>query len=80
MDLQKLIAEVLEKLNGDNAILEQFRKDPVGTVKNLLASINLDADQLKAIADGVMAKLNLTDTAAQAKGLFARIKSFFTKK
>ncbi len=77
MDLQKLIAEVLEKLNGDNSILAQFRKDPMATVKNLLASVNLDAEQLKAIVEGVTAKLNLEDTAKQAQGLFARIKRFF---
>ena len=79
MDIQKLISDVLAKLNVDASLVEQFKKDPIGTVKKLLSSINLDEAQLKAIVEGVSAKLNLDDAAKQATGFLAKLKKFFGK-
>jgi len=77
MDIQKLISEVLGKLNGSQDLLAKFKKDPVATVKSLLSSLNLDMDTIKAIVEGVTAKLGLDGAAKQATGFLAKIKRIF---
>ena len=79
MDLEKLISDVLEKLNLDKNLIAKFKKDPMGTVKELLASLNLDTDQLKAIVEGVTAKLKVDDVVDQGKGLLGFFKKLFGK-
>ena len=79
MDLEKLISDVLEKLNLDKNLVAKFKKDPMGTVKELLASLNLDTDQLKAIVEGVTAKLKVDDVVDQGKGLLGFFKKLFGK-
>lgn len=79
MDIQKLITEVLGKLNGSGDLLAKFQKDPVGTVKGLLSSLNLDMDAIKAIVDGVTAKLGVEGAAKQATGFLAKLKKLFGK-
>jgi hypothetical protein len=80
MDIQKLITEVLGKLNGSQDLLAKFKKDPISTVKSLLSSLNLDMDAIKAIVEGVTAKLGVDDAAKQATGFLAKLKSLFGKK
>ena len=79
MDVQKLIKEVLDKLNVDSAVLAQFQKDPMGTVKSILNALNLDEKTLKAIVEGVTAKLNIEGGVKEATGLLGKIKSLFGK-
>ncbi len=79
MDLQKLISDVLEKLNLDKNLIEKFQKDPMSVVQSLLGGIDLDSDQLKAIIEGVTAKLNLDDVLKEGGGILDKIKSFFGK-
>ncbi len=79
MDLQKLISDVLEKLNLDKNLVAKFQKDPMSVVKSLLSGIDLDNDQLKAIIEGVTAKLNLDDVLKEGGGILDKIKSFFGK-
>ena len=63
MDIQKIITEVLSKLNADDKLAEKFKADPTGTVTSLLGSVNLDSDQLKAVVEGIKAKLKLDDVS-----------------
>ena len=79
MDLQKLIKEVLDKLNLDASVLEKFQKDPTGTVKTILNSLNLDEAQLKAIVEGVTAKLKVEGGIEEAAGILDKIKGIFGK-
>ena len=77
MDIQKIIDDLLKKFNVDSGLVEKFKKDPIGTVKGLLASVNLNTDQLNAIFEAVKGKLNLEDVAGQATGFFATLKRLF---
>ena len=69
MDIQKVVTELLSKLNGDSKLVEKFKADPTGTVTSLLGSVKLDNDQLKAVVEGVKAKLKLDDVASALGGL-----------
>ena len=79
MDLQKLIKEVLDKLNLDASVLAKFQKDPMGTVKTILNTLNLDENTLKAIVEGVTAKLQVEGGVKEAAGLLDKVKGFFGK-
>lgn len=76
MDIEKYVSEVVEKLSGNKNLLEGFKKDPIGTVKKLLASLNLDDDLLKTIATAVKGKINLDDIAGKADGILGTLKKF----
>ena len=39
MDLQKIISDILGKLNLDTSLLEKFKKNPLETIKSLLEDI-----------------------------------------
>ncbi len=80
MDLQKIIGDLLQKLTGNNSLIEKFKKDPIATVKGLLGSINLDDSQLKTVVEGVTSKLNLDDAVKKGGGILAWIKGIFGKK
>ena len=78
MDLQKIISDLLAKLKIDGGLLEKFKKNPIETVKSLLGGkIDLNADQLKTVVDGISAKLGVDEIARKGGGLLARIKSLF---
>lgn len=76
VDIEKYVSEVVEKLSGNKSLLEGFKKDPIGTVKKLLASLNLDDDLLKTIATAVKGKINLDDVAGKAGGILGTLKKF----
>ncbi len=79
MDIQKIISDLLEKFNVDASLLEKFKKDPLETVKGLLATLNLnlDMDQINAVVEGLKTKLNIEDIVKEGGGLLEKIKSFF---
>ncbi len=82
MDLQKIIADILGKLKLDTGLLDKFKKSPIETVKSLLGSLKLgdvkfDEGQIKAIADGVTAKLGVDDAVKQGGGFLSKLKSLF---
>ncbi|MBQ6175159.1 MAG: hypothetical protein IJK28_11105 [Clostridia bacterium] len=80
MDLQKIITDLVAKLTGNNSLIAKFKKNPIETIKGLLGNVNLDSNQLKSVADGVAAKLNLDDVVKQGGGILAKIKGLFGKK
>ena len=76
MDIQKIITELLSKLNADGKLAEKFKADPAGTVTSLLGNVKLDDSQLKTVVEGVKAKLKLDDAA----GVLNTIGGLFGKK
>jgi uncharacterized protein YpuA (DUF1002 family) len=58
MDLKQKIEELAQRVKNDKALQAQFMKDPVAAAENLLG-VDLPEEQIKQIAEGVMAKLSL---------------------
>lgn len=78
MDIQKIITDVLAKLEGDDNLIAKFTADPVKTLEGLL-NVDLPDDQINAVIDAIKAKLNLNDTAKKAKSVLGAVKSLFGK-
>lgn len=76
MDIQKIVTDLLSKLQADDKLIAGFKKDPVATVTKLVSSIDLNNDQIKAIVEAITAKLKLDD----AKDLLDTIGGLFGKK
>ena len=71
-EIKEKIAEVVEKLTKSNSLKEQFEKEPVKVIENLLG-VDLPDDVVEKIIDGVKAKLtvdNISKAANALKGLF----------
>lgn len=78
MDIQKIISDVLAKLEGDDNLIAKFTADPVKTLEGLL-NVDLPDDQINAVIDAIKAKLNLNDAAKSASSLLGAIKNIFKK-
>lgn len=78
MDIQKIVADVLEKLQGDDGLIARFNADPVKTLEGLL-NIDLPDDQVNAIVKAVKARLNLDDVARDAGNVLGAVKGLFGK-
>jgi len=71
-EIKEKIAEVVEKLTKNSSLKEQFEKEPVKVIENLLG-VDLPDDMVEKIIDGVKAKLtvdNISKAANALKGLF----------
>lgn len=79
MDIQKIISDVLAKLQGNDDLIAKFTKDPVKTLEGLL-NIDLPDEQINAVIEGIKSKLNLDDAAQKATGFLAKLKGLFGKK
>ena len=73
LDIESIVKQVVSKLTGNKDLIESFKKDPAAVLKTL--GIDLDSEQVKAVAKAVLAKLNIED----AGGLLSKIKKFFGK-
>ena len=78
MDIQKIISEVLSKLEGDDKLIANFKANPVKTLEGLL-NVDLPDDQINAVIDAIKAKLNLNDAAKSASGILGALKKLFKK-
>ena len=78
MDIQKIISDVLAKLEGDDKLVAKFTADPVKTLEGLL-NVDLPDDQINAVIDAIKAKLNLNNAAKSASGILGAIKNIFKK-
>ena len=58
MDIKEKINEVVEKVTKDKSLQEQFQKDPVKTVENVLG-IDLPDDMVEKIVEGVKGKVSV---------------------
>lgn len=78
MDIQKIIADVLAKLEGDNGLLTKFKANPTKTIEGLIG-VDLPDEQIDAIVKGVMAKIDIEDVAKTATGILGKLKGMFGK-
>lgn len=79
MDIQKIISDVLEKLQNDNDLLAKFRERPAKTIEGIIG-IDLPDEQIDAVAKGVMAKISLDEVAGQASALIGKFGGILGKK
>ncbi len=66
MDIAKTIEDFVKKLKLDKVLSDLFSKDPLKAVEKTLG-VKLPDDQMKAIVDGIKAKLSV-DKAGEALG------------
>lgn len=79
MDIQKIISEVIAKLQGDNGLLKDFAINPAEIVKKI-ANVDLNDAQIKQIIEAVKGKIDLSKVdVKEAAGLLDKIKGFFSK-
>ena len=79
MDIQKIINDVVSKLNLDPALLKAFAANPVKTLKNKLG-IDLPEDQINQVIEGIKGKIDLSKIDLKgAGGILAKIKGLFGK-
>lgn len=74
MDLQKIIKQVLDALNNNDALVKEFLADPAKVLESKLG-IDLPNEQVNAVVEGVKAKLNLDSAASvlnAVHGLFGK--------
>jgi uncharacterized protein YpuA (DUF1002 family) len=72
MDIKEQITTAVEKITKDEKLQEQFKKDPVKTVEQVLG-VNLPDDAVNKIVDGVKAKISVdkaSDVLGSIKKLF----------
>lgn len=73
-DIKTKVDEVVKKLQSDDKLLDQFKKEPVKTVENL-AGVDLPDDQIQKVVDGIKAKISLDtigDKLGSLKNLFGK--------
>lgn len=58
MDIMAKINELVDKIKSDPELLKKFKADPIKAVEGLIG-IDLPDDQIKALVDGVKAKIDL---------------------
>lgn len=74
MDIKAKINELVNKIKGNPDLLTKFKSDPAAVVKDLIG-IDLPADQLKTVVDGVKSKIDpdkLGGIAGKIGGLFGK--------
>ncbi len=60
MDIKAKIEEIVKKITTDKTLLSSFKTDPVKTIEKLIG-VDLPDEKLKAVVDGVKAKINVDD-------------------
>ena len=71
-DLKQKIEEIVNKIKGDNNLLNKFKENPVKTVEDFIG-MDLPDDQINSIVNGVKAKINLDD----GNNILGKIKDLF---
>ena len=77
-NITKYVEQVVAKLTGNNSLIEQFKKNPVKIVTDILG-IKLDDQLIQAIIKTVQGKLNIQEVAQNAGGILDKIKGLFGK-
>ena len=71
-ELKQKIEEIVNKIKGDNNLLNKFKENPVKTVEELIGT-DLPDDQINNVVNVVKGKLNLdagNDFLGKIKDLF----------
>ncbi len=58
MDIKAKVEEILAKVKGDEGFIAKFKEDPIKAIEAIIGK-DLPDEQLKAIVEGVKAKLSL---------------------
>ena len=69
--MKQKIEELVEKVKSDKELQEGFLKEPIPTLEKLLG-VDLPEEQLKQIAEGVKAKINLDKAGYFIGGLLGK--------
>ena len=77
-DITKYVDQVVKKLTGNSGLIEQFKKNPIKIVTDIVG-IKLDDQLIQAVIKAVQGKLNIEDVAKNAGGILAKLKSLFGK-
>ena len=72
MDIKEKIAEVVERVTSDKALMAKFQTEPVKAVEEVLG-VDLPDDIIEKIIDGVKGKITLD----KAKGALEGLKKLF---
>jgi len=78
MDIEKIVEQIVEKLTGDDQLMEKFKKDPIKTVTSAL-NIKLDGEVIEAVVNAVKAKIDLDELKDKAEDLLGGLKGLFGK-
>ena len=68
MDIKEQVTKAVEKITKDEKMMEQFKKDPVKTVEQVMG-VDLPDDVLNKVVDGVKAKVSVDKAAGVVDGL-----------
>ncbi len=79
MDIQKIINEVIAKLQGDNGLLKDFAANPTELIKKIV-KVDLNDAQIKQIIEAVKGKVDLSKIdMKEAAGLLGKLKGLLSK-
>ena len=71
MDIKAKIEELTKKITSDKTVMENFKKNPIKTVEDLIG-IALPDEQIAKIAEGIKAKIGLDKIGGALGGLFGK--------
>jgi len=75
-DIKKKIGEIINKIKNDKSFGNNFKKDPIKAVESVIG-VDLPDDKIKAVVDGVKAKLTSEDMKDKASNLVDKVKGLF---
>ena len=68
MDIKKIAAELVEKIQKDPKILEKFQKEPVKAIEDIIG-IDLPDAEIEKLAQLVKAKIDMDKVGSMLGGL-----------
>ena len=66
MNIREKLDEIVGKVKSDKGFAEKFKKEPIKAVESVLG-VDLPDDQVRALVEGVKARLNLAGGKADGK-------------
>lgn len=79
MDIKAKIEEIVEKAKNDETFHKELKSNPVKAIEDLLG-VDLPDEQIKAVAEGVKAKMNLESAGGLLHSLEEKAEGLFHKK
>lgn len=76
MDIKEQVTTAVDKIKKDPNLQEQFKKEPVKTVEQVLG-VDLPDGAVEKVVDGVKAKISLDKASDKASGVIGSIKKLF---
>jgi hypothetical protein len=79
--IKDIIEGLVEKIKGNNDLLEKFKDEPVKVIEDLL-HIDLPDEMLEKVVDGVKAKIDLDQIGDMLEGFggFGKLGKLFGRK